>query len=269
MVFEFKSTCGSAVSSTNNALGAVIMSTLYDPTDAAFSNKMQMENTEFTTSCKPSESFLHGIECMPAETVAPELFVNSVSSGSSTVRDPRFTTAGTFYIATSGMQAAVVIGELWVSYQIELLKPTLSYPTVVNTLNLYTTNPTSGNYFIGGTTILDTLGITAGAAESASALGAYSISGNSITFSDPRLSGRSFLVQVEVGATTVSTYPSVTSVTNGTVAQVNFSVASASLGVQSASVTFNPTSTNTWTLNLAGPNTTGTVNCRTMITLVV
>lgn len=131
MIFEFKTTSGMSVSSTNTALGTVIMSTQYNPNDPQFNNKITMENYEFATSGGPFENFLHPVECKPALTVAPQLYVaQSTSSGA--VVDLRLTNFGTFSIATVGMQASNVVGELWVSYQVELLKPRISsFPTLV------------------------------------------------------------------------------------------------------------------------------------------
>ncbi len=125
MVYEFKTTSGAAVSSTNTALGTVIMATQYNPNDTPFSNKIEMENYEFCTSGGPFENFLHAIECKPQLTVAPQLYVNQPTSAGAVV-DPRLTNFGTFNIATVGMQASNVIGELWVSYYVELLKPRIS-----------------------------------------------------------------------------------------------------------------------------------------------
>jgi hypothetical protein len=121
MVFEFKSTCGSAVSATNNALGTVIMATDYNANNVTFVSKQQMEDYEFADSCKPSDSFLHPIECAPAEQASPLYYVRS---GPLLVGDYRLSDLGIFQIATQGMQAANInIGELWVTYEIELYKP--------------------------------------------------------------------------------------------------------------------------------------------------
>jgi len=124
MVFEFKSTSGMSVSSTNTALGTVIMATQYNPLDVAFNSKIEMENYEFATTNAPFENCLHPLECKPNLTVAPQLYVQQAQN--TTMADSRLTNFGTFNIATVGMQAANVVGELWVSYQIELLKPRIS-----------------------------------------------------------------------------------------------------------------------------------------------
>jgi len=125
LIFEFKSLSSDAVLSTaaNSALGAVIMATEYNSLSASYPDKRSMENSQYATSSKPSESFIHPIECAIAQTSVNELYVRSgpVSSG-----DLRLYDLGIFQIATIGQQVAGgVLGELWVTYEIEFLKPQL------------------------------------------------------------------------------------------------------------------------------------------------
>ncbi len=125
MIFEFKTTSGDAVSSTNTALGSVIMATVYDPTKPAFTNKQQMENYNFAQSCKPSESAMHAVECKKELTPVKSLYIRNNSQLSGT--DLRWSDFGTFSIATVGQQGTSVnLGELWVSYKIALRKPRLT-----------------------------------------------------------------------------------------------------------------------------------------------
>jgi hypothetical protein len=134
IIFEFHSTSATAVSSTNTALGTVIMATEYNSNLPAFTNKLQMENHEYATTTSPCCSAIHPVECARGRTPVDELYVRTsgVSAGShgsgSAVSqyNPLLYDLGQFYIATYGMQAAAVIGELWVSYEIEFLKPALT-----------------------------------------------------------------------------------------------------------------------------------------------
>ena len=122
LLFEFKSTSADALNSTNTALGTVIMATEYNPLHGAFTAKRDMENYVYSTSNAPSISALHPIECARGTNVLDELFVRNVPLPSA---DIRFSDMGLFQLATVGMQAAAVIGELWVTYDIELIKPKL------------------------------------------------------------------------------------------------------------------------------------------------
>lgn len=162
MVFEFRSMSSDALNSTNTALGSVVMCTDYDSADAPFNSKQQMENTEFGVSCKPSSNMIHAIECAPRVTTATELYVRAFAPPSNT--DIRLYDWGRTYIATTGFQAASVnIGELWVSYDITLIKaieqppgyliPGAHYPLDTATLATLPVKPL-------GTGIVDTIGLT-------------------------------------------------------------------------------------------------------------
>ncbi len=123
MLFYFNSLSSPNVlaASATTALGAVIMATQYDVEDNVFADKREMENYEFANSRVPYKSFIHPIECARSQTVLSELYVRDyISDGN----DPRFYDLGRFVIATTGMQANTgVVGELWVTYEIEFLKP--------------------------------------------------------------------------------------------------------------------------------------------------
>lgn len=123
MVYEFKSTSGDATG-VNTSLGSVIMATQYDPTKPIFQSKLEMEDYFFSTTCKPSSSMLHAIECK--NTLSPTSGLLYTRSGSLTGTDLRWTDFGKFSIATQGMpNSGTVLGELWVSYKVKLLKPRL------------------------------------------------------------------------------------------------------------------------------------------------
>jgi len=125
-VFEFVSTSGDALTSTNTAMGTVVLATNYDVLDAPFSNKIQMESYEFASSAKPGVNQIHPVECSPAQNLFKNLTVRS--AGVPAGGDQHFYDLGIFYIATVGMQAAATIGELWVEYHVKLLKPKLATP---------------------------------------------------------------------------------------------------------------------------------------------
>lgn len=126
LVFEFKSMSSDAVLSTaaNSALGTVIMATQYNSLLNSFTDKKTMENYEYANSSKPSESFIHPVECKAAINPLAELYIRT---NNSTSGDIRFYDIGEFQIATQGMQVAGgVIGELWATFEVELLKPRLN-----------------------------------------------------------------------------------------------------------------------------------------------
>jgi hypothetical protein len=125
VVFEFVSTSGDVVASSNTALGSVMMCTQYRATAPAFTSKMQMLNEYFASDAKPSECFCHPIECNPKENPYNVQYIRTgaVPAG----EDQKSYDLGTFYLSTDGMQASSVdVGEVWVSYEVELRKPILS-----------------------------------------------------------------------------------------------------------------------------------------------
>lgn len=121
-VFEFKSTYGDAIASTNAALGSVILATQYNSTAPPFVTQIQMENYQYATSCKPSVSMIHPIECDPSQLPIEHLYVFNETA---TAADPRWTQLGVTFLATVGQQSAAVLGELWVSFDICFYQPKL------------------------------------------------------------------------------------------------------------------------------------------------
>jgi hypothetical protein len=125
LVVEFK-TLSSDITA-GGALGSVILATNYDVVDVPFSTKITMENSEYAISAKPSLSQLHAVECDP-EQVANNLYYCRSSADGSSTADARFYDLGLLQIATSGLpsSAGTVLGELWISYDVSLLKPIIS-----------------------------------------------------------------------------------------------------------------------------------------------
>lgn len=123
-IFEWVTNSGDALTATNTALGKVIMATDYNVLDSNFTSDQQMYATEFSNSGKPSMNLIHAVECAPAEN---PLKLNYIRSG--TVEpgaDPRLYDLGKFQLAVSGCQSAGnQLGELWVSYDVSLCKPSL------------------------------------------------------------------------------------------------------------------------------------------------
>lgn len=129
LVMMYKPTSGESITSTNTALGRVIMATQYNVYEPPFLNIQQMESTQFSVSTKPSNGAIHGIECAKFKNVNTILYNDDSTSND----DQRFEDVGKFSIATQGMQGQYTeLGELWVSYDVELIKPRL-----IGTANLF------------------------------------------------------------------------------------------------------------------------------------
>lgn len=147
MVFEFVSTSANALNSVNTALGTVMMATQYRTTAPLFTNKIALLNEYYSTDAKPAENFVHAIECDPKENPFQIQYVRN-SSTAELGEDLKMYDLGIFTIATTGIQgSAVNLGELWVSYEVELKKPQLSENSSIGAAHfitngtLNTTNP--------------------------------------------------------------------------------------------------------------------------------
>lgn len=150
LIYEFRST-SSEYNNASATLGTVVMATQYDNLDPAFTSKIAMENYEYAQSSKPSVSLIHGVECATSTNVLNRQYIRTgpVPTGA----DPRFYDMGTFNIATVGMSSSYVIGELWTSFCVELIKPKLA-STVGGGI-------ATGHGYLLGTTLANPLGTVA------------------------------------------------------------------------------------------------------------
>lgn len=125
IVFHYIPTSGYAVSGTNPALGTVMMQTSYRATEDPPTSKLEILNEYWSTESVTSESFAHPIECAPQETVLSKRYVRSTDPPNS--ENKLFYDLGTTYLAVSGQPASDnPIGDLWVTYEVELRKPMLT-----------------------------------------------------------------------------------------------------------------------------------------------
>lgn len=194
LVFQFTSTSADALNSTNTALGTVIMGTDYNAGNAPYVSKQAAENAEFTVSCRPSQSLRHAIECDPAVTVGQgHLYVSPLNNGTVPAgQDPKTYNLGTFQLMTQGSQAVATIGELWVTYDIEFLKPIDNSQLFRSAADHYTLADITGgptNIYLGtATKTLDGIGTTVDA-------------GGVITFPENAIAGQKYLLSYFVVGT--------------------------------------------------------------------
>jgi len=132
IALEFVSSSGDAVGSTNTALGTVILAPQYNPYGNDPTDRLTLEGFPGAQSCVPASNLLLGLECRPKDRQATSLLirnsnVNTASFGSSS--DSLFDLCDVF-VATVGCQGtSVTLGELWLTYDIELFNPVV--PTVL------------------------------------------------------------------------------------------------------------------------------------------
>nr|QKV51330.1 putative capsid protein [Crucivirus sp.] len=212
MIFEFKSMSSDSIlsSGASTSLGSVVMATQYNSLQAPFADKKTMENYQFANSAKPSQSFMHPIECARSLTAVDQLFVRNSSNITNLVGDLRLYDAGNFQIATVGMQNTTgVIGELWVTYEIEFLKPR------------YRQFSLEDHYLLDGVTNAAPFGLTTGAHTVAgygtngiynmnNIGGTINAAGTAYSFPHSISSGKFLIVYVVNGGATAVTLPTVT-----------------------------------------------------------
>lgn len=122
VIFHFCSTYGDSVASTDASMGTVMMHTNYRATEATPSSKVELCNEYFASTSKPSESFVHPIECNPKENPYQIQYVRSGVPPAG--EDLKTYDLGNVTIATQGIPNSTAnLGELWVSYEVELKKP--------------------------------------------------------------------------------------------------------------------------------------------------
>lgn len=144
IIFEFRPLITDFV--VGGAPGVVIMATNYNADASTYTTKQAMENTEFAVSVKPTNSLIHAIECNPSENPFAIQYVRS--GGVATPQDLKAYDLGNFQFATQS-NPTQVLGELWVSYCVEFLKPTLPSDIggVVESAHAYRISTSGANPF--------------------------------------------------------------------------------------------------------------------------
>jgi outer membrane lipoprotein SlyB len=120
LVFHYVPTSGAATGA-DTRLGAVMAQTVYRATDAVPSTKYELLNEFWSNESLPSEAMAHPIECKASETVLTNRYVRTGAVSD----DLMFYDYGRTTFATQGQIQAGLIGDLWVTYEVELRKPKL------------------------------------------------------------------------------------------------------------------------------------------------
>lgn len=123
LVFEFVTSASPYISTS--ALGTIIASMEYNASSPAFASKFSMENSAAAVSTRLDKSLMYGVECAVGSNVQNCYYVRR---GTSTL-PLTSTDLGNFQIAVApgvGVPASSVVGELWVTYDVCLKRPTLN-----------------------------------------------------------------------------------------------------------------------------------------------
>jgi len=206
LLFEYKSASADAIaSSTNTALGTVILTTRYNPILPAPSGKVDALNEYYSSDAKPSEDFCHFIECDPKENPFNVLYVRDSTlpfgaNNNSNNFSLQNYDLGDLFVCTQGLQGtSVVCGEIWASYEVELRKPiiadfdsvqsngqfSLTNATGISTSNYFGTNPVVEQGFPGATITVTSNTINIIGPYEGSFMVFYYLSGSSGAWSTP------------------------------------------------------------------------------------
>jgi len=162
MVFHYVPSSGDAVSSTNPALGTVMIQTSYRATDSAPSSKLEILNEYWASESVPSQPFCHPIECDPREN---PFNIQYVRSGVLPSTENRLMyDLGVTHVAVQGQQTTGnPVGDLWVTYEVELKKPVL-YSSISTTDESFiarcTGSVTTSDYWVGTQIKLGSMDVT-------------------------------------------------------------------------------------------------------------
>jgi len=206
-VFHYIPTSGTAVSSTNAALGSVMIQTSYRASDNPPSSKAEMLNEYCASEAVPSESFIHPIECSPKEN---PFSIHYVRNRAPPTGEPLLSyDLGTTFVATAGQQSVGNnLGDLYITYEIELKKPVLASPIMGPAYLLLRQSGRTdfATCFDGTRTIQGDLRFTA--------------AGSAIAIK-PRLGDQSLVCLVGTSSGTITTCPALSVVlTNGTLRSI-------------------------------------------------
>lgn len=167
LIFEFRSSSGEALNSTNTALGTISAAVNFDYSDEVFSSRYEMENTEWARSAKPSETFAIPVEVKRSSTGLNGglLYILNTPVPPTGV-DPKTYFLGRLMISSVGMQGVNVnMGSLHVTYKVRLLKPLMSKPLSVAHMVFLNRSAADGTNRTGVAPIAsnfncDTIGVT-------------------------------------------------------------------------------------------------------------
>lgn len=121
LVFHYVPTSGMATGS-NTALGSVMIQTAYRATDSTPGTKYELLNEFWSNECMPSEAMVHPLECKTSESVLSSRYIRD----GATTDDLMFYDYGRTTVAVQGQQTSgQIVGDLWVTYEVELKKPRL------------------------------------------------------------------------------------------------------------------------------------------------
>jgi len=124
LVFEFVSTCSNYIA--GSSLGSLVIASQFNTSLPVFQSKTQMENCENAISARMDRNVLYGVEC--AEQAQKWYYTRHIAAGpglNSNVANIYDLCNVQVATVGGGVPASTAVGELWVSYDVELTGPRL------------------------------------------------------------------------------------------------------------------------------------------------
>lgn len=125
LIFTFRSSIAPIGSSGTGQVGTVIMATQYNAGEEPFSDKETMMQYDGAMSAKVIDGLISGVECDPAQNAGS--YGKYIRAGPAPIgQDIKTYDLGQFNMAVTNIPSSYEnqsLGELWVSYTIELRKP--------------------------------------------------------------------------------------------------------------------------------------------------
>ena len=147
LVFQYHSTSSDSVAGADTALGEVLMANQPDSTEANPISKQEMVGLDGAKQSKPSSDQLHGIEC--AGDYSTMKYIRHGDPIEATQDSARYD-LGKVHLGVEGCNAAVTrIGELWVAYDVELIRSRDSRGQEVAAASIHVPN-SAQDLFFGG-----------------------------------------------------------------------------------------------------------------------
>jgi hypothetical protein len=160
VVFHYVPSSGAAISGTSPSLGTVMLQTAYRATEERPIDKIEMLNEYCASEAVPSEPFIHPVECDPKEN---PFNIHYTRTSSLTTGEPLTSyDLGKTFVAVQGQLATGnVLGDLWVTYEVELKKPVVRTSLSSGGVTAgYWSNPTTTNLFANPTSISNGLDLS-------------------------------------------------------------------------------------------------------------
>lgn len=133
LIFTYKSTV-TDFAAASGQVGQILMATQYNPNSDTFGDKEEMMLYEGGMSCKTSESMVHGVECDPAKITGDgQKFVRA--GALPPTEDLKNYDLGKMSLAVLNVPSTYAgqqLGELWVSYTVQLRKPKMASANAYN-----------------------------------------------------------------------------------------------------------------------------------------